>query len=1011
MRDPTKAFVTTATGELIKKYYEYEQDADGRWVEVGTGDPAPDGFTPMPLSPYSYRLAGVPTFERNFEITGLADAALLPLAWLVIFISSFVLFRSVVGSVIPMIVVVVSVLGTVGAVFSSGHLFNNLTAMLPSMMTVIGVADAVHLVAAYLTLRPQYVDREALLVTVLKRNALPVFLTSITTAVGFYSLLAIRLEPVQELATAMGFGSLLAYLITMSLVPLLLSLLPLPKERGPARPVLPFFTGSRADRLAGSIVRHTRAILVGTTIFAVLSLWGVSLVQINADPRAMFPADNKVMMEMEWIEDRLGGVGDLELVFSTPVARAATPLSQVDAERLESLRLDQLGQENGLAGFAGLSNAELSELADLAEDERQWRQSQIGVSTDFLQQLDSFEARLRREMEDPDSPLRFITDFISPLDVLRKMNQVQNEGRPDHYRIPQEADVHPDSRRAGIFYDDIQNNWFRTPGQDASTLVSQYYLQYESGARPGENLAAQLSPDRQHFRMQGRVSMGSSNEREETYARIREIVEEEFPDLGGGDDALSTLALSGKTMLVDASGLVIAEGYTRSMAIALLAICVFIGLAFASIRLALLSVVPNVFPVLVPISALGFLDIQLDGPAIVACSIALGLCVDDTIHMFSKFRAAEREGLRGEQAIAYAFRHCGNAVVITTLILVFGFMTIATGQFSPNVYIGVLGSIMVLIALAVDLIVTPALLVATERFAGRGMVPATAAVIATIVLLFPSPVAAQNVGEIPDQRTFTPGDPAVYGRQLMEYADAFDTGWVDEVLQGTMTLEDAARRSVTRSFVRTSLERGSDGDKVIVRFTSPNDIRGVSVLIYENRGGSDDNWLYLPATKRVRRISGANNTSSFQGTEFTYEDLISIDPMEYEFTYEGDAQVAVDETQVTAHKINGIPTYADTGYSRLTIYLDPRTWQQVQIDYFDLAGELLKTRVSTRLTQFHERYWRAGRIEMRNHQNGRRTILDIDDQFVNLSLYTDSRTGKPRQNLDDSAFTTRALEP
>ena len=120
--------------------------------------------------------------------------------------------------------------------------------------------------------------------------------------------------------------------------------------------------------------------------------------------------------------------------------------------------------------------------------------------------------------------------------------------------------------------------------------------------------------------------------------------------------------------------------------------------------------------------------------------------------------------------------------------------------------------------------------------------------------------------------------------------------------------------------------------------------------------------------------------------------------------------MAIDETQVTTHKINAIPTYADTGYSRLTIYLDPTTWQQVQIDYFDLAGVLLKTKLSTRLKKFHERYWRAERIEMRNHQNGKRTILDVGGQFVNLSLYTDSRTGKPRRNLDESAFTRRALE-
>ena len=103
-----------------------------------------------------------------------------------------------------------------------------------------------------------------------------------------------------------------------------------------------------------------------------------------------------------------------------------------------------------------------------------------------------------------------------------------------------------------------------------------------------------------------------------------------------------------------------------------------------------------------------------------------------------------------------------------------------------------------------------------------------------------------------------------------------------------------------------------------------------------------------------------------------------------------------------------MPTYADTGYSRLTIYLDPQTWQ-VQVDYYDLAGALLKTRYESSFTQFHDRFWRATRIEMRNTQNGKRTILDIDNQLLNLSLYPDSRTGEPRQNLTESVFTTRAL--
>ena len=284
-----------------------------------------------------------------------------------------------------------------------------------------------------------------------------------------------------------------------------------------------------------------------------------------------------------------------------------------------------------------------------------------------------------------------------------------------------------------------------------------------------------------------------------------------------------------------------------------------------------------------------------------------------------------------------------------------------------------------------------------------------------IALIFsiamPAIAAAQNQGfaPVPAAPEFTPSDATAYGRQLMDYADRFDSGWADEVLRGEMTLVDASGRSVRRTFVRMALERGEDGDKVITRFTSPNDIRGVSVLTFENRGGSDDNWLYLPSTKRVRRISGANNTSSFLGTEFTYEDLTPLDPREYDFTYLGEAALNVDGTELTTRQIEAVPTYDDTGYSRLVISLDPTSWIHVKIDYYDLSGTLLKTRHSASIETFHDRFWRARRIEMANHQTGKRTVLEITDYYVNVASYADSRTGEPRRSLSEAMFTTRSL--
>lgn len=263
---------------------------------------------------------------------------------------------------------------------------------------------------------------------------------------------------------------------------------------------------------------------------------------------------------------------------------------------------------------------------------------------------------------------------------------------------------------------------------------------------------------------------------------------------------------------------------------------------------------------------------------------------------------------------------------------------------------------------------------------------------------------------IPDLPKFDTEDAAAYGLALAKYTDSFDSGWVDEVMQGRMTLFDVGGDSVERRFSRMVLERHKDGDKLIIRFLAPAEIKGVSALTFENPGSSDDNWLYLPSTKRVRRISGANNTSSFQGTEFTYEDLSSLDPSEYEWRFVKETELERGDEKTAVYQLSARPTYKDTGYSRLTVYVNKKTWAQERIEYYDKPGKLLKTRESSEWTQYHDRFWRSHHIEMTNHQTGKRTLLTTEKEFLDLSRYMSKKTGKPRKNLPESLFTTQSLQ-
>ncbi|MEM7305289.1 MAG: MMPL family transporter [Planctomycetota bacterium] len=719
--DPTKNFLTDDDGQLVRKYFEYEPDGSGGYVD--RSDPAapvqaPADFRPSPRSSYAYHLGGVPLFELNFEEVGMADARYIPLMFLVIIVLLLLVFRGVAGVVLPLLVIFLSVGGMLGLAFGKGDLLNNLTMMSPNMLTAVGLADAVHLIASWVALRTKFDDKRELITEVVRRNALPVLLTSLTTAVGFYSLTISKLAPVTMLGYTAGTGAVLAYLLSMTLVPAGLSLLPHRPgaARRPSR-LAAFFTEERSDRMVRSLLRRRRPILAGAIGLAVLSAVGLARVEIDTDFRGMFPDDNPTMSDFHWIESRMGGVGDLELVFAgAPGIEAPPALTAAEDARLAELRLRERGASEAIEELTALTPAEAGELADLAQREAEHNAARIGVSSEFLAQLDAFEARLRAEMDDPESDLAVVTDLLSPLDILRKMHQVQNENRAEHYRVPGESDVAKDARVPRLEFDEWMEEWSLTPAQSGATLTAQYYLQYENGARPGENLTTQLSADRSLFRMQGRVVQASSAEHRAAFARIEEIAASEFPELGAnlvtdfGEEPLSGLTISGKTLLFARTSHLFTVGFIQSMTIALVLITLLIGGIFRSVRLALASLVPNVLPIVLPLSAFGLLGIPIHGPAILVSSVALGVCVDDTIHLLTKFTRARRAGRSVEQALSYVLQEAGAAITITTVVLVIGFGTLLLSDFTPNFMMGTLAGLMITLAWIFDLLVTPAVL-------------------------------------------------------------------------------------------------------------------------------------------------------------------------------------------------------------------------------------------------------------------------------------------------------------
>jgi hypothetical protein len=202
------------------------------------------------------------------------------------------------------------------------------------------------------------------------------------------------------------------------------------------------------------------------------------------------------------------------------------------------------------------------------------------------------------------------------------------------------------------------------------------------------------------------------------------------------------------------------------------------------------------------------------------------------------------------------------------------------------------------------------------------------------------------------------------GREIASNVDRNDAGFTDFVVNGQMTLRRPGGSTAQRSFQMNTLEVRNGGDKRLVVFSQPRDLAGFVSLTFTNSGAPDDQWIYLPAIKRVKRLAARDKTGSFAGSEFSYEDIATWELDNYDYQFVRDEPCG--EPKTTCHSIANVPKYAYSGYSKLVETIDPRIWQPVRIVYFDKNNRELKRLDFYDYQQFSGKYWRPNRIVMTN---------------------------------------------
>jgi len=219
--------------------------------------------------------------------------------------------------------------------------------------------------------------------------------------------------------------------------------------------------------------------------------------------------------------------------------------------------------------------------------------------------------------------------------------------------------------------------------------------------------------------------------------------------------------------------------------------------------------------------------------------------------------------------------------------------------------------------------------------------------------------------------------PELRGRAIAEEMKRRDEGFGDTATELTMILTAADGRERIRRLSWQTLEVNApnEGDKSLTLFHEPRDIEGTAFLSFTRVDRDDDQWLFLPALKRVKRITANNKSSAFVGSEFAYEDLLSAEVEKFTYRWLKDDACG----DLRCYVIERRPGYENSGYSRQVVWIDQEEFRPMKIEYYDHKDKLKKTLSFEDYRRYLDRFWRAHRLRMDNRQTGKTTVLSFAD--------------------------------
>ncbi|HCM1472411.1 TPA: MMPL family transporter [Vibrio parahaemolyticus] len=559
----------------------------------------------------TFHKAGIIAMNHAFMTAAQDDSStLVPTMLVVILVFLTIMLRSILSVIATLIVIIGSVMATMGISGWAGMFLSTATVNVPTLIMTLAVADCVHVIATMRQSMKNGFTKAQSIERSIALNFVPILITSVTTAIGFLMMNMSDSPVLRDFGNLSALGVMVACFLSVTLLPALLKLLPIHVKMETSQDQKHVM-----DHLGDFVVSQRRALLPLSVAVIVVCASLIPLNKVNDESVEYFGQRNEFRQAADFMEERISGMTNISIAIKT-------------------------NESQGIA------------------------------APDFLNTIGEFSSWLRDQPE---------TDHVATLaDVYKRLNKNMHGDDEAYYSLPQ-----------------------------ARELAAQYLLLYEMSLPYGLDLNNQINVDKSSIKMVLTVANLGSVELVDLENRIYQWIAEHAPQY--------QVVASSPSLMFAHIGETNMASMLSTLPITLVLISALLIFALRSVRLGLISLMPNIAPAVIGFGLWALISGEINLGLSVVVTLTLGIVVDDAVHFLSKYQRARREGQTAEQAVRYAFHTVGRALWITTVVLVAGFSVLAMSSFRLNADMGQLSAIVIFIALVVDFLFLPTLLMLFDK--------------------------------------------------------------------------------------------------------------------------------------------------------------------------------------------------------------------------------------------------------------------------------------------------------